>query len=235
MLFTQKSEFGIFELREEAPFFNLYLYSTEKEIQVGFIRTLLGSYDNDILITELMSKFVETYLKVLRAEAKFQKFIDIPLSNEFKDAFLRMRIEDSGQTLEVRKFIDDYDSNHNWITYAEYAENFNLLELMDTHDFGFITPYSRYHYVRLGDKLGQLHKIKASADSLLADVNVPYTETPDNILGAMYRHSMKIIDIDTEDMINRKFVEISKRTAEAIKYMFGMDKLRRAVRNRGLS
>lgn len=235
-MFFNKTEFGTFQVKLEGQYCNLYLIDDITEIKIGYIKNYsLAVPDGYLVIKELMFRFMEIYLEILRTEAKYQRFINIPTENKFKDAFLRMRIEDNGQTYEVRKFIEEYNKLHTWITYPEYSQFFDLDAMLLESDFCFITPYSRYHIERTEERRAVLHKIKSDADSILCELYVPYDDPYDDISGTLYRHSMRIIATDTFDIMNSKFIEISKKVAESIKYMFGVDKLRMALRKRGLS
>lgn len=230
---TITSEFGSFRLEEELDVYYLYLDT----IKIGYFKSTATDPESEKIRYDVAVRVVNAYLSIMRFESKLGMFVSIPLNNAFKDAYLRMQIESLGQTLEVRKFIEDYDSAHEWIVYPKTAEFYQLEEHFDTCDVAFITPYGRYEIYKISTEQYQILRTREGSTSILADINIPYSIRGylefDLTHTALVQMANTILS-DSSDTMNRKSIEIGKRTSEAIKYMFNYDKLRRALRNRGI-
>lgn len=227
------SEFGSFQLLKEGDTHYLLL----DDIRIGYFVSVDEDPESEKIRYEVALKVIQSYLSIMRFESKLGMFVSIPLNNAFKDAYLRMQIEDLGQTLEVRKFIEEYDANHDWIVYPRTAEFYNLEANISTCNVCFITPYGRYEFYRITDEQYQVTRTREGSTSVLADITVPYSSRGYMVFDLNHTamlHMAHIIESDTNDTQHRKSIEVGKRTSEAIKYMFNYDKLRRALRNRGI-
>ena len=230
MFLQTKTEFGTFYVRQIGEYHTVSL----GDIDIGWIRTPLVDDETLDNIRQVFSRFIETYLLILRTEAKISMFIDLPLANEFKDAVLRSQLEGQGQTLEVRKFIEDYDGQNNWITYPKEAEFYILDELVGISSFAFITPYGRYHLDRISASEYQLIRFREGSESHIVEIGIPYNLLEKDLLQTAWLQAIEALHTDTIDAISRKLREVGKRTSESIKYIFGYDKLRLSLRNRGI-
>lgn len=230
---VRHTEFGDFEIEETSGYRDLFIRKDTTSIHLGYIRSDWYDPDTNMVITYAINKVIDAYLIALRFESKVGMFGNIPLNNPFKDAVLRMQIEQMGQTLEVRKFIEEYDSTHSWIVYPREAEFYDVNQLRQTHDFVFSTPYGRYSVIQTGTYTHRMERLREGSTSVMADIGTPYAEIQLDLVNGSFLHAAETIYTDTQDTINKKTIEVGKRTAEAIKYLFGYDKLRRALRNRG--
>ena len=231
---TLDTEFGTVYSVQNGNYVDVFVKHESNEIHLGWIKDEWGTADSTATVTYCVNRYIEIFLTILRHETKSGFFNDIPLDNPFRDAVLRLQIENSGQTLDIRNFIQDYNQEYNWITYAKNAEYYDLSEFRNSAQFIFCTPYGRYNLIQIDPHSFNLIRTKEGTDSILALIRVPYNENQLNIFLAACQQAVEIIMGDTQDTLLRKLKEISKRTAEAIKYMFNYDKLRQSIRKKSI-
>lgn len=230
----QKSEFGTFISRVDGEYHILSIQSVQKNIDIGWIRSIENDKQTLDNVRLVFSRFIEAYLLILRTESKLAMFLNLPLNNEFKDAVLRNEIESQGQTLEVRKFIEEYDSVNRWITYPERAEFYILDDLIGQTNFAFITPYGRYHLAQNSISEYQIFRFREGALADIVEIKIPYNLLEKDLEQTAWLQAIDSLYIEAYDVCNRKIKELGKRSSETIKYIFGYDKLRLSLRNRGI-
>lgn len=236
-MIIENTEFGQFIVTINYSQYDLYLsdpLSVEpNQLHIAFIKDTINNTESRTLTLFMLSRFVNIYLDILRFEAKIQKFINIPTSNPFKDAYLRMMLEKTGQTLNLRNFEESDDLHYTWKTYPPIAEAYTLNNLSINNDCGFLTPYGRY--LKTYDGLYHLSRLREGTENIIADIIIPNRgQTISEEQFSVNRVILSTIDTDVQDYMNEKFIEVGKRTAEALRYMFGYDKLRRSMRKRGI-
>lgn len=235
-----RTEFGDFSMEHIGEFSYFYLSHEDKKLLLGWVRSNIDEdREEDAPLTKqkIFDRFVILYVMILRVEIKLELFGKLPLNNPFKDAVLRMQIEKTGQTFEVRKFVEDYNKMYAWRSYPESAELYEIESYLDNYDFVLRCPYGRYVFQESGDnKNFSIERFRNDETSVLSDIYIPYDSVGiyTKKLAAMLQ-GLDTISNDIHDIVNQKKLEMIKRIAEVVKYIFGYDKLRNALRNRAVS
>lgn len=236
------TEFGRFETIEDEVQTELYLKHEDKEFLIGWVKfqstggEIDASHNDDAITTnKIIDQFIQSYIEILRAEVKLAMFGQLPIGNKFKDAVLRMQIELTGQTYEIRPFVKEYNKMFAWHDYPETADLWSIEEYRDTHDIVFRCSYGVYLFENFDQKNSTLVKI-TEKEKVVADIYIPYnTENEGVMILAAKLQAIDAMVVDILDQIQAKKNEMIKHVSESIKYMFGFDKLRSAMRNRALS
>lgn len=229
---VNKTEFGDFTVTQDGEYSDLFLSYEDKSLHLGWVKLPL-TVDGDITKERIFDRFIQLFIMIMRAEVKLAMFKQLPLNNSFKDAVLRMQIENTGQTFEVRKFVDDYDKVYSWRDFEAIADLYEIESFRLTNDFVFRCPYGRYSLTSTSPKDFNIVRFREDVDYHLSDIYIPYfKETDDTKKMAAMLQGIDNVSNDINDLLHLKKYEMIKRIAEVIKYIFGYDKLRRAMRNR---
>jgi hypothetical protein len=209
-------------------------YDDPTVIDLGWIHMPMLDSNSESAMYVCLSKYANVLMTLMRYEAKCGLFLSIPLTNPFRDALLRMQIENTGQTLAVRNYIEAYNSTHTWTTYPKECETFVLDDAYVLDKIVLLTPYGAYKINQIDTYSYEVIQVKDNTEKVLGLIRVPYNEIDMELDLAAYIQMIDIMMADTMDTIWKKTHETTKRTAEAIKYMFNYDKLRRALRKKGI-
>jgi len=230
------TEFGLFKVTTSGLVNTITLESYDglTVIDLGWIHMAMVDANTAAAMQVCLSKYANVLLAVLRYEAKVGLFQGIPLSNAFRDALLRMQIENTGQTFAVRKYVEEYDSTYQWVTYPKECETFHIGPQYTLDKILLLTPYGAYKINQIDVYSYQVIKVKDNTEKILGLIRVPYNQIDMELDIAAYIQMLDIMMADTMDTIWIKTHETTKRTAESIKYMFNYDKLRRALRKKGV-
>ena len=230
-----KTEFGDFEIIYNGDYADLFLSNSANSFHIGWLR-YVDTSDSITTKEKALDRFIQLYIQILRFETKLAIFGQIPTGNKFKDAVLRMQIEEAGQTFDIRKYIGDSKKTFAWFDYPLRADVFDIETLRDSELFVLRCPYGLY--LMRSDDHKSYHILKRTEDNekILSDLYIPYNdETNESLELAAVLQGIDTISNDINDIIRQKRNEMLKRLAETIKYMYGYDKLRVALRNRALA
>ena len=208
-------------------------YDTLTNIDLGWIIMPMVDHNSAEAMLVCLSKYADVITSVMRYESKLGLYIGIPVSNPFRDAVLRMQIENTGQTLAVRDYVEGYDTTYQWTTYPKEGETFQL-GVYSTNQIVLSTPYGVYTLNQIDTYSYEVIKRSDNTEKTLGLIRVPYNEILMERNLAAYIQMLDIMMADTMDTVWKKTYETTKRTAESVKYMFNYDKLRRALRKKGI-
>ena len=231
-----ETEFGLLSVEtiDSKNFISISKNDRSDQKLIGWIDVGSMNSNSYTALLHCISKLNNIFLEIMRYEAKLHLFLSIPLSNPFRDAVLRMQIENTGQTLAVRKYIEEYNQSHVWTTYPKHGEQFEIDESRNSDPIALMTPYGEFYLNQIDAYSFEVIKVTDNTEKVLGLIRVPYEELPSDILISAFTQMLDVIHTDAMDIIWKKTHETSKRTAEAIKYMFNYDKLRRALRKKGI-
>lgn len=231
-----ETEFGLLSVEtiDSKNFISISKKDRSDQRLIGWIDAGSITANSYAALLHCISKLSNIFLEIMRYEAKLHLFLSIPLTNPFRDALLRMQIENTGQTLAVRKYIEEYNQSYTWTTYPKHGEQFEIEDSRNSDPIALMTPYGEFYLNQIDDYSFEVIKVTDNTEKILGLIRVPYEELPSDIMIAAFVQMLDIIYADTMDIIWKKTHETSKRTAEAIKYMFNYDKLRRALRKKGI-
>lgn len=235
-MIINKTEYGVLETTVSSNTYSIFLksYDNAKSVKVGQIIAPSNDHNSASTMHVCLSKYGDVLLKILRFESKHDMFLSIPTSNPFSDAMLRVQIESTGQTLAVREFIDNDDiETFTWTTYPKECEQFNIDAYL-SNSLVVLTPYGLYRVQQIDTQSANVLKIVNNTEKVLGLVQIPYAEDSILITNAIHMQALEVILTDTNDIVWKKTLESTKRTDESIKYMFNYDKLRRAMRSKGV-
>lgn len=214
------TEFGAYSIEYLT---NKYVLSLSNDLVDIVVAEFVSPENNDAIY--LMNALVPIYSSILRLEAKCNLFVNVPLSNPFKDAVLVSQLEDSKETLAIRKILKDLPDDLPIVEYPPQCEYYDISNV--SSEFKFRTPYGIFY---LSDSALYLETKKICEFSY-----APHTPNQEDSIATSVYLSIETINRTVQSLNRKKLLDVSNKFGISTKYVFGYDRLRRAVRLRGMS
>lgn len=215
----QQSELGTFELNETTGL--LTLTQNEKIFQLGIFR--IAGDGTSVVSRRGFSTFVGFYRNILRTETTMDFFNQIEVPNQYKDAVIRTKINESGITSKIQEFKQhgfEYIDPQLDLTVvpnspggsglATFRTPFGRFRITNTT---FAADYFIYHEAKL---IGRVSTFSLGAD----DGKTEY----------IFDNAMKLCSLYFFDIYLQRRKKTELKTVDIMNYVFGRDELRMTMK-----